>query len=126
MKKRAPTDKYDCDYFEKGGKGSCYLGYSEDVVLSFWLSQLEYFIKRSMSILRKPLNSMKWLDIGCAKGYLVSELRRRCIEAYGVDISKYAIQQSPTEVKPYPYCIDICEDEVPFLDTTFDVILMLE
>jgi hypothetical protein len=41
------------------------------------------------------------LDAGCALGFLVETLRARGIEAYGIDISDYAIQQVIEEIKPY-------------------------
>jgi SAM-dependent methyltransferase len=33
------------------------------------------------------------LDAGCAMGFLVEALRKRSVEAYGVDISEFAIDQ---------------------------------
>lgn len=41
------------------------------------------------------------LDAGCAIGLLVEALRQRGVEAYGVDISEYAIQNVPASIKPY-------------------------
>ena len=41
------------------------------------------------------------LDAGCAMGFLVETLRARGVEAYGIDISDYAIQQVIEEIKPY-------------------------
>ena len=41
------------------------------------------------------------LDAGCAFGLLVEALRRKGVEAYGIDISEYAISQVAAEVKPY-------------------------
>lgn len=41
------------------------------------------------------------LDIGCAKGYLVKALRWLGREAYGYDISDYAVSNADPEVKPY-------------------------
>jgi SAM-dependent methyltransferase len=38
------------------------------------------------------------LDAGCGVGFLVRALRRRGIEAYGLDISEYAIRQVPAEI----------------------------
>ena len=34
----------------------------------------------------------KVLDIGCAKGYLIKEFLDKKIDAYGLDISKYALK----------------------------------
>lgn len=41
------------------------------------------------------------LDAGCAMGFLVEALRERGVEAYGVDISAYAIDQVAPAIKPY-------------------------
>jgi SAM-dependent methyltransferase len=41
------------------------------------------------------------LDAGCAMGFLVAALRDRGVEAYGVDISRYAIDRVRPDVKAY-------------------------
>lgn len=41
------------------------------------------------------------LDGGCAYGYLVRWLRRMGVEAWGVDVSEYALSRAPASVKPY-------------------------
>jgi len=41
------------------------------------------------------------LDAGCAWGFLVRALRQRGVEAYGLDVSKFAISQVPDEVADY-------------------------
>jgi ubiquinone/menaquinone biosynthesis C-methylase UbiE len=43
---------------------------------------------------------MKVLDIGCAKGFLVKDLMLMCpgLQAYGIDISEYAIRNCEPEV----------------------------
>lgn len=41
------------------------------------------------------------LDAGCAKGFLVEALRDRGIEAFGVDISEYAISEVRPDIRPY-------------------------
>jgi len=41
------------------------------------------------------------LDFGCAKGYLVYALRLLHREAYGVDISDYALARAPQGISPY-------------------------
>jgi SAM-dependent methyltransferase len=41
------------------------------------------------------------LDAGCAIGLLVEALRSRGVEAFGVDLSGYAIEQAHESVKPY-------------------------
>ena len=39
----------------------------------------------------------KFLDIGCAKGFLVKDMLRLGIDSYGIDISDYAIKNSEKE-----------------------------
>ncbi|MBA2320135.1 MAG: class I SAM-dependent methyltransferase [Deltaproteobacteria bacterium] len=41
------------------------------------------------------------LDIGCAKGFLVRHLRELGVDAWGSDVSAYAIESAPDSVKPY-------------------------
>jgi SAM-dependent methyltransferase len=41
------------------------------------------------------------LDAGCAMGFLVEALRDRGVEAFGIDISEYAISQVRSDIKQY-------------------------
>lgn len=41
------------------------------------------------------------LDVGCSIGFLVAALRRLGVEAWGLDVSEYAISQVPDEIRPY-------------------------
>jgi GT2 family glycosyltransferase/Tfp pilus assembly protein PilF len=41
------------------------------------------------------------LDVGCAKGFLVERLRDKGVEAWGVDVSPYAISQVREDIRPY-------------------------
>lgn len=41
------------------------------------------------------------LDVGCAHGFLVEKLRERGVEAYGFDLSAYAIGQVHESISPY-------------------------
>lgn len=66
---------------------------------------------------RKPMG--KVLDIGCAMGYCVARLRKRGVDAWGVDVSKYALSQASDEVKPYLKLASA--DNLPFKDKEFDI-----
>ena len=50
---------------------------------------------------RFNLNGKKILDIGCAYGFLVEDLRGFGVDAYGLDVSQYAYDQASEIVKPY-------------------------
>lgn len=62
------------------------------------------------------------LDAGCAMGYLVVALRNAGIQAFGIDISDYAISQVPEAAKSYCRVGSILE---PF-DRKYDLITCIE
>jgi SAM-dependent methyltransferase len=41
------------------------------------------------------------LDVGCAKGFLVEALRNRGVQAWGIDVSEYAISEVDDSVRQY-------------------------
>jgi GT2 family glycosyltransferase/SAM-dependent methyltransferase len=41
------------------------------------------------------------LDVGCAKGFLVEALRDRGVDAWGIDISEYAIGEVRDDIRPF-------------------------
>ena len=91
-----PSIPYDADYFERGiqsGK-SCFENYRWIVELTIPMAMviIDYLgIKRGETI----------LDYGCAKGYLVKALRWLGRDAWGYDISQYAIDHADPEIKNY-------------------------
>jgi SAM-dependent methyltransferase len=65
------------------------------------------------------------LDIGCAKGFLVHDLRQVApgLEAFGIDISAYALTQAKPEVSGR-----LCRasaERLPFPDGAFDAVLSI-
>lgn len=109
---------YDRIYFEKyGGEG-----YS-------WANSypiLRPFVAPLLQVMRyqgKAKSSPKVLDVGCAKGYLVKLLRELGIEAWGVDISEYAIANAPSNVKPYLRRINVEEAVLPFQNVFCDLVI---
>jgi hypothetical protein len=62
------------------------------------------------------------LDAGCAWGLLVEALRDRGIDAYGVDISKYAIQNVPPRISAYCWVGSVTD---PF-PQEYDLIVCIE
>jgi len=47
------------------------------------------------------LSGKKVLEIGCAKGFLVKDLRDAGVDAYGLDVSSYAVGECEEGVAPY-------------------------
>ena len=62
------------------------------------------------------------LDVGCAKGFLVKDLMKVCpgLEAFGLDISDYALMNCEPEVVGRLH-LGNC-DELPFPDGSFDAV----
>jgi ubiquinone/menaquinone biosynthesis C-methylase UbiE len=63
------------------------------------------------------------LDIGCAKGFLVKDLLALGIDAYGLDVSKYALMNCEPEVVGRLQ-IGSAED-LPFPNNSFDAVLCI-
>lgn len=66
------------------------------------------------------------LDAGCAMGYLVAALRDRGVEAWGVDISDYAISNVRDDIKPYCLVGSLTEELPSALPTKFDLVTTIE
>jgi protein-L-isoaspartate(D-aspartate) O-methyltransferase len=84
--------KFDFDYWD-GDRRINYGGYTYKP--GYWTPVAERMIK-----IYQLNNDSKILDIGCGKGYLLLEIRKLLpeIKYYGIDISKYAIENSHIEV----------------------------
>ena len=63
------------------------------------------------------------LDIGCAKGFLVADLVSCGIDAYGVDLSRYAVMSCPDHVVGRVHQGDA--RQLPFSSDTFDLVLSI-
>lgn len=68
---------------------------------------------------------MRVLDVGCAKGFLVKDLRDALpgLEVIGLDISDYAIEHAHPDAKPY--LIQGSADALPFTEP-FDTVICID
>lgn len=103
--------KFDWEYFDR--KGYCYNGYIYD---GRWVPIAKRFINH---YLLNP--GARVLDIGCAKGYFVYNLRQQGMDAYGIDVSEYAIRCCPTPMKDYVFEQDV-RDMESYRDNEFDLV----
>jgi SAM-dependent methyltransferase len=62
------------------------------------------------------------LDAGCGIGLLVRSLRERGVEAWGIDISEYAISHVPEGVRAYCSLASVTDE----LERDFDLIVCIE
>lgn len=91
----ANSTPYGHDYFEKG----IHLGISGYANYS-WMPELTMRMAHFM-ITKLGLHGDIVLDFGCAKGYLVHAFRLLEIEAYGCDVSSYAIDCCPSQIRNF-------------------------
>lgn len=68
------------------------------------------------------LVNKKVLEIGCAKGFVVEDLREMGVDAYGLDISPYAIGEAASVVAPYLTIGDARTYLSNYTDDAFDVV----
>ena len=102
---------FDAYYFSHG----CLTPYGEG---PGW----DAMFKQMADRITRDIQPMTVLDAGCALGLLVEALRKNDVEAYGVDLSDYAIQNAPAAVAPYCRVGSITE---PF-DRMYDLIVCIE
>lgn len=103
---------YDEDYYERRGWPN--YEYSP-----YWAS----LARKILDIL--PFVPQNMCDVGCAKGYLVHEFRKMGIEAYGVDISDYALSRAFESTRPFLMKTDLTKDDLPFANESFDLVTCL-
>ncbi len=75
-------------------------------------------------LLKELFNPERALDIGCARGFQVRALREEGIDAWGIDISEYAIATAPGDVAPF-IKVSGCQ-RTGFPDGHFDLVLLME
>lgn len=106
---------YTMEYY-KSGCGTDYT--KSDIWMPFFNNMAEKIIEK--------YSPATVLDIGCAFGYLVSALRNKGVQAYGIDISEYALSQADEKIKPYVKvmsALDNLPDEFP---KKYDLVVSIE
>ncbi len=105
------SELYDAYYFAHG----CGREYKRD---AHWLG----FFDKIAARITSDIAPKTVLDAGCAMGFLVETLRKRGVEAWGVDISDYAIQNVHPDIQPYCWVGSVTE---PF-PRKYDLIVTIE
>lgn len=87
-----------------------------------WMLHFEYLAERLIAEF-KPKTV---LDAGCAMGYLVAALRDKGVEAYGIDISDYAISRVRSDIKPFCKVGSLTDQMPADFPHFFDLIVSIE
>jgi SAM-dependent methyltransferase len=111
MSERDDQKLYDAYYFAHG----CGEPYQRSEV---WLDLFNAFAER----IAGDIQPGSALDAGCAMGFLVEALRLRGVEAWGVDISEYAISQVVPKMQEYCWTGSITDP----LPRRYDLIVNIE
>lgn len=100
---------YDENYFEKGVQTgvSGYQNYR-------WMPELTIRMAHHLITELGIQPHDKVLDYGCAKGFLVKGFRVLDVEAYGCDISEYALLESDAGIRQYLWHISDVDDPALF------------
>ena len=109
--------RFDKDFFD-GDRKHGYGGFAYSP--KFWQPVIPSFQKYWQ------LDSSKsFLDVGCAKGFLIYDLMQLIpgMKLQGIDISKYAIENCKVEVKEYLKIADA--KKLPYEDNSFDVVISI-
>jgi cyclopropane fatty-acyl-phospholipid synthase-like methyltransferase len=95
-----PGEWYDADYFEHGLKSNWEDGYT-------W-PRFKGVFEESAAYLKEIFPEARtFLDMGCAKGYLVRALRDKGVEAWGFDHSPWALAHVETAARPFVIQADV-------------------
>jgi len=110
------------DYFERVTRQK---GYSKNPLINLArriVYNLQPFFRALMiKIFFRPKN---FLEVGCGTGRFVYWARRLGIEAWGVDISSYALSQTNSEIKEYLKKGDATK-KIPFRDNSFELVVSI-
>jgi len=105
---------YDIDYFD-GSRDYGYGGYSYD---GRWVPVSKDIV--NFFDLKK---GSKILDVGCAKGFLIYDLKNLGMDVYGLDVSEYAKKNSVEGISDHITIGDA--KKLPYKNDYFDLVLSI-
>ena len=110
---------YGKDYYDAYGTAAGAVSYKDN-------RSLKEFYQQFADQIVKDFHPKTFLDIGCAMGTLVAALRDRGVNAYGIDISEYAISQVPEDIRPYCRAQSALENLPADFPTHYDMVSCIE
>ena len=106
---------YNAEYYKSG----CGEDYNNKEI---WMKEC---INKADKII-ELFNPKTVLDIGCAYGYIVEALREKGVDAYGIDVSSYAISQANEKIKPYLKAMSALDDLPDDFPKKYDLVISIE
>lgn len=111
MSEQQPRQPYDQFYYDN----YCGMRYERN---GHWL----HFFGNIAEHIVQEIAPRTAMDVGCAFGLLVEALRDRDVEAFGVDISEYALSQVRPDVRTFCNRASATDE----LEASFDLIVCIE
>lgn len=111
--------------------GSHYFGSGRDPLDRMGLSGYERYDRDTSNANVAAYLVWRWfdvgrtLDVGCATGFVVEALRELGVDARGVDVSQYAVEQAALGARGHIGYGDLSR-RLPFPDGRFDLVTVLE
>ena len=90
------------------------------------LEEFQVFIRSAAEYIKKEYHPQTVLDAGCAMGLLVAALRDLGVEAYGVDLSEYAISRVREDIRPYCAVGSLADPLPNSLPRRYDLVVSIE
>lgn len=113
------SEIYNAEYYKEYDVGCGKVDYSDSEYTKGFLTQIAQKIA-------DDLHPRTVLDAGCAMGHLVAALRDLGVEAYGVDISKYAISKVREDIRPFCNVGSLTEPLPSGLPDRYDLVVTVE
>lgn len=113
------SEIYNAEYYKEYDVGCEKVDYSDSEYTKGFLTQIAQKIA-------DDLHPRTVLDAGCAMGHLVAALRDLGVEAYGVDISKYAISKVREDIRPFCKVGSLTEPLPAGLPDRYDLVVTVE
>lgn len=76
-----------------------------------------------LRLVQEALGDVRWLDVGCAYGYLIEEARELELSAFGIDVSPYALSRLPGA---HSHLAAALAESLPARDASVDVLSLFD
>lgn len=113
------SEIYNAEYYKQYDVGIGKVDYSDSEYTKGFLTKIAQKIV-------DDLHPKTVLDAGCAMGHLVAALRDLGVEAYGVDISEYAVSQARADIRQFCKTGSLSDELPAGLPKRYDLVVSIE
>lgn len=110
---------YNKEYYQHYRTASGEISYQDS-------EEIKAFIGHIATQIKEKYRPKTVLDAGCAMGLLVAALRDLGVEAYGVDLSEYAISRVREDIRPYCAVGSLADPLPNSLPRRYDLVVSIE